>query len=1571
MKKIALGILAVIVLAVAVFVWQIGRPTTQTYLVRKAIAIFTKTYGVEASISKIHIRFFNNIEIEQLLLGDKKADTLAYIHHLDLHIAWWSLLKKQLIVDELELEGTYVNLYRLKNETDFNYQFLLPTETKTPSNDTLPLWIQLSKLSLLNTHFKYTDEPGGQFLNASLNNFAVNIEQADLNTSHYTIQNLLLADADIQMVMHAPDSLTLAKLPIPPPSPPVEAEDSSGLKLLVKNVNIQSACFTYDDKTKPIAKHRGLDYAHVQISDFNGRLKDVYIADDTIATKVQDISFSDQSGFVVNSLSANVQYNPQQIDLTSLDFQTPQSCIEANIQVAYPSTDAFTTSPELVTLDMELPLLQLHTKDLHLIYPQFKDLNLLRPQDYVLNASLTLNGTLADLLLEDIMVQIGNNHLNATRIALLNPTNADKLQYNVQGLQVKSAYNALRAVFAPTIIPPQLEAFGNFSLNGNAKGNLSNTFVKLQLLSDAGEVDADVGLWLNQPMRYKGSVALKGFEVGKIAAIDSLIGQVSLRTVFDMSGTDLATLSGKADLDIDQAELMGYNYENTVANLIFDKNIINANLQLADKNADAHIEAVANLRNPIPEFSTKTLIKHLNTSALGLYKWDYIFGAAINADIKGNNLDDMSGTVQVADAHFTKNDTTLHLKLLDLAFDQSVGHHKTLELKSDVADLTITGNFQPTQVPSGIMRFVNRYYHAFPDTVPMNVPPQQLAFELHTKDISLLQKLYLPDLKGLDSSTIIGSLDEQKDTLLVEARLNNLKYGDYLIEQIDLNSDNKDGKIQTELNVVQLHIIKSDSTETVLPSIDLTAYISNDSLLLGAMVMTDTSTTALAISNLLIALEEEDILIELLGDEIVLNNNSWKIQPDNLVKIMPNGIVVKNFKLGYGNGLITINNKEEGNGLSPLQLQISDFDLKDISQLVGLDSLELSGLLNGEVEVANPMGDLKATAHVDLTELVYSGMKLGDVVLKTEYEKNGKIPIDLKISGGDLDGLLLGSYDLNQPDKALNLGLDIHRFDVSSLNHILEETVSDLKGILQGKVRIEGAIDAPKLSGGIELNISQAHLVMTNATYTMDKLQLRLEPTAITIEPTAIIDHTGSKLYLQGKMTHTNFENMGINFQANGNNLQLMNTKAAVEGMPVYGVVNGNLEVKVSGRDNNPDIRVFFETNKNTDVYVVIPESESDIERAELVVFGSQDAQIDAAMQKKAEKERIKLEENAKSAFKYNLTLKLTATNDARINIVIDPAAGDQITCSGEGDMTVETNETGNLLVAGDYTINEGYYQMTLQDVIKRRFNIERGSTLNFAGDPLSSRFNITAIYEVQTSVFEMVSEFSDQLSDTEISKLKRRQSVQVALSISGTIAAPKLTFNIILPQLQDEPNPLLERKLAQIRENDTELNKQSFGLIMFNRFIPASSAPTVATPDAESIIYSSLSKMVSDQLNNMAGKYVKGLEIMVNVEADGAGDTRSRELQYGVSQRLFNERVTIQIGGTVALNDQQQSSSGLAPDVAIEYNITKDGKVKARAFRKDRYHLLSQLYRPTTGIGITYKKKFGLFKELFKKQKK
>ena len=139
--------------------------------------------------------------------------------------------------------------------------------------------------------------------------------------------------------------------------------------------------------------------------------------------------------------------------------------------------------------------------------------------------------------------------------------------------------------------------------------------------------------------------------------------------------------------------------------------------------------------------------------------------------------------------------------------------------------------------------------------------------------------------------------------------------------------------------------------------------------------------------------------------------------------------------------------------------------------------------------------------------------------------------------------------------------------------------------------------------------------------------------------------------------------------------------------------------------------------------------SKSDISSADFVVFEQPGVELDTTnylLRKKMAFERRSRRSTTSSGSNMSINIELTATPTTEVQLVIDPTVGDIIRGRGNGTLNMRIEPSANIFdMYGDYTITEGSYLFTLQNIINKRFVINSGSTIQWTGDPLDARLNI------------------------------------------------------------------------------------------------------------------------------------------------------------------------------------------------------------------------------------------------------
>jgi translocation and assembly module TamB len=339
-----------------------------------------------------------------------------------------------------------------------------------------------------------------------------------------------------------------------------------------------------------------------------------------------------------------------------------------------------------------------------------------------------------------------------------------------------------------------------------------------------------------------------------------------------------------------------------------------------------------------------------------------------------------------------------------------------------------------------------------------------------------------------------------------------------------------------------------------------------------------------------------------------------------------------------------------------------------------------------------------------------------------------------------------------------------------------------------------------------------------------------------------------------------------------------------------------------------------------------------------------------------------------------DFTSNILVNKDSRLRILIDPIAGDSLVIQGEATLSFTIDPSGKLTLTGRYEILKGSYQLSFADFIKKEFAIAKGSSLTWLGSPYDADVDITAIYTVKASVLDLIQDQLSGISQEERNKYKQVLPIQVYLIMKGKLLKPDIHFKLDLtPDKRGVLSGTVYAKLNELNGQESELNKQVFALLVLGRFIPENPfASTVENVGLSDFARSSASQILSAQLNRLSEQYIAGANLNVGLDSyqdysSGTAEGRT-QLQLALSKQLFDERVTVQVGGNVDIEgrrSQENSLNNFAGDFKVLYKLTEDGRWQMQVFRKNSYEGAIDGDITKTGVGvmfiIDFEKLFGI----------
>jgi translocation and assembly module TamB len=311
----------------------------------------------------------------------------------------------------------------------------------------------------------------------------------------------------------------------------------------------------------------------------------------------------------------------------------------------------------------------------------------------------------------------------------------------------------------------------------------------------------------------------------------------------------------------------------------------------------------------------------------------------------------------------------------------------------------------------------------------------------------------------------------------------------------------------------------------------------------------------------------------------------------------------------------------------------------------------------------------------------------------------------------------------------------------------------------------------------------------------------------------------------------------------------------------------------------------------------------------------------------------------------------------------------------GDAALYFTLDRSGKMSLTGAYNLNDGSYQISIESVIKRKFKIVAGSTIIWNGDPLDADITLNATYAVRASPYDLVADQIANLSDTEKNSYKQMYPFQVLLKLRGAILKPEISFEIqLLPEDKGIMGGAVNQKLIMLNDDPSTLNKQVFALLVLGRFVQENPLQTEVDPTTN-LVRSTISNFLSAQINQLSSKLVPGVSLNFDIQSYDdyqSGQVKGRtQVEIGLKKQLFNERLSVQLGGTVDVEGEkakQNSASNVTSDISIEYKLTKDGRYRLKGFRHDLYDGAIEGQIVETGAGVLYVYDFDNWKDLFKK---
>lgn len=1633
--KIFLWIIASIIMLVVVLALSLNIPAVQNFVKDKAISYIKKKTKTEVSLESIKIALPKDVVLNKFYIEDLKGDTLLYAEKLQVDISLFKLLKNTVEINNIELKNIRANVKRVNPDTAFNFSFLVDAfmseEKKSEADTTAPLKFRIDKVLFTDIGLTYRDDVAGNNVNVYLGEFKSTIKDFDLAKQRFVIKTLSLKNTSLnylqqkpltQLVQHLTNSVdsvqkSAGKLPTieiqdfafsnvkinyddqltttkaiadindlglvnlkidltngkynadearlnkskilfafkPAPSNNLKKikdtvlVEKSSLAFLLKKVDFNDNRLQFDNLAAKQSK--GLDFNHLLITNLNLGAEEFNFSNGGIAVNVKNASLKDKSGFILNELKGDAIYTDKQIKLTNLRLRTPNTTINNTTELNFTSLEDLTKHPEKVRLSLNLKNTSIGLKDAVF----FSDAIPSSYRNEKINVNANVNGYLSNLNIQKLQV----SGLRSTQIDIsgkakgLPNINKTYLDLNIKKLYVTK--KDILLVVPKNSLPPTIELPNVVNARGTFKGSMTNFGTNLAIQTDMGR--ANIVANMKGPKgkeNYTANISLNNFNVGKLLKQEATIGRISAKADVVGTGLDPKKINAKFNAKILSATYNKYNYQNLSLSGTYANQLVNIKSSMPDSNANFNLAAQINLAGKYPAIKADVALKQIDLQKLNFSKAPIVIAGNIKANVTTADVDYLNGTVFATSLQVVKDGKKFNVDTVSINAVSTATENK-LSLTSELLSAKIDGKYQLSKIGNAIINQINKYYQ-FGEVVA--IPDQRIRFALNIYNPKFL-KDFVPQLTTFTPSTINGLIDTQKDSLIMNASFPKIVYGDFKIDSTRLTVRNSNQKLNYNLTIKSVQ-----SPAIALFNSQINGAAANNQLDLNVFLRDRQRKDKYVIGGVFRSLNQ-DFRFNIDPNKLLLDYEKWTVSPQNYIQFGKSGILANQFNLSQGGQLLSINSISNIPN-SPLRAEFKNFEIETLTKFADTDTTMVGGTINGMVDVKDLVTTPKFEANLTVSKLRYQKDEFGDLSLRVNNNTENAFQVDAQLKG--VHELRASGYYYTAPQSALNLVVNIDKIDLREIESVSLGQIRQGKGTISGELSVKGELTAPKILGDLKFNDAAFNVAYINSYFTVPNQQISFNNEGIKFDDFTIIDSLGKKAVIDGMVYTTDFKNVRFGLNIRTDNFRAINSTAADNDM-IYGTVYLTSTINVRGDLNQPDVNMNIKVDKGTKFYYAIPIFDpSIIDQDGIVEF------IDADAPPFNGEKALKADSINKSPIKgLNLVAAITVDPEAELNVVVDPSNGDMLSVRGDADLNASIDPSGKISLTGRYIVSDGSYNLSVGPFAKKQFKLVKGSTIVWTGEPTAATVNLTALYEVYAAPIDLINE-PDNIT------LKTKLPFQVYLYMKDELLKPTISFKIDLPESSRSANETVYTKLQNVNRDPNELNKQVFALLALNRFIANNPFQSLAGGGGgvSTLARSSVSKLLTEQLNNLASDLIQGVDINFGVNSSEDYSTGSLEqktdLEVGLSKKLLNDRLTVTVGSSFGLEGPKtpnSNSSTIAGNVNIDYLLSADGKYRLRFYRRNQDEGVIDGQIIETGLGFTLVVDYNKFREIFHSRKK
>ncbi len=1278
------------------------------------------------------------------------------------------------------------------------------------------------------------------------------------------------------------------------------------LDLHIGSLIIRHGSISYDRRDVPSQSGVFSPY-HIGISQLSSHILLDHLTDNSIDLFVKKIAFTDKSGLQLKSLHFKLVADRQHVMVRDFNLQLPHSDLSLDdINASYRMENG-RLAVSTLQYNGRISQSKITLSDIASLVPA------LRHFDDALFLSTRFSGTNTSLRCQSLSLRTGSGSINLQAQGKVSDwtrklrwtANIDNLNVTEEGIKFV-ADNIGKKVN----IPKEVTRLGTIHFKGDISGGPDKLGTKGILQTDAGNVEMEAS------------------KVGKHILAHVKAEDIQLGRILDNKNFGSVTATIQADGTLDDIHAKGeiarfdtkdYSFSDIKADGRWKHGTIEGTISVNDPNVA--LQASGNLALATRKYAIEGTLSHLRPHILGMKVSDKTY-VVRDVAVSANN--------QTKDPH--------------------------LDIESPFLNLHARGQYDLAKVYESVMNTVAEKLPTLPGvTMHRHSPCNDFTLQANVTSTEILKRLFGIPLTIKEPIHISGNVSDAGKDLNLYVAVPDLTYG-----SAHFRHGNIEVSTQGDSLKVDARATMGNSTAPS-PEFHLRAAAADNNL--AARVRYDNRSSKLHIKGLLDTntqfasnqMGKTAIHMAIRPSELMLGDTKWSVHPSNITYEQKQ-LAIDNFAVSHGDQHVIVNGKATPNKEDSIVADLKDVDVAYILSLVRFDAVDFAGKASGKAIVKSIFQNPDAYAKLDISDFTFEHGALGTLHANVAYNKEEQqIDIDATADAGPGHQTYINGYV--SPDRNyIDLGIEADGTSLKFMESYCGAFMDNIHAWAKGKVNLVGDLREINLVGDLVAHGS-LHMKQLGTDYTFDHVRAHAVPDDIQLLGDTIYDRNRHVATVDGGIHHKHLTRLSFDLGLKAHDFLGYDTRD-FDGNSFYGTILATGDVGIHGKSGETVIDIDA-TPMPGSIFVYNAASPDAISDKSFIHWKDATPEwqlpFSTATQQQAE-EHLSLPSDLRINFLINTNDNLT------LKLLMDEQTGDYITLNGNGVIKSNYFNKGGFDMFGNYTVTNGTYKLTVQNVIKKEFEFLQGGTIAFGGNPYNAPLNLKAKYIVN----------GVPLSDLNIGRSFSSNNIRVdcLMDITGTPSSPKVDFSMDLPTVNSD----VKQMVYSVINSQEEMNQQVLYLLGVGRFYTQSKnnqASKESQNQTSLAMQSILSGTISQQITNVLSGLMKknnNWNFGANISTGDEGFYNA-EYEGILSGRLLNNRLLF--NGQFGYRDNNNATQSFIGDFDLRYLIFPNGNLSVRVYNQsnDRYFTRNSLN--TQGIGVILKRDFNGWRELFGLKKK